>query len=189
MKEEYSGWSTRRHTGLHISWHYSPVPQLEPARAFHYDNQWFTLLANVIHQESGLSQDLEEVLADNNRQKVMEAECRAGKVSSTVTKILEEKFENISSSPIHEEEISGETLEIATQIYLGLTFCPSVQDVVQFYRDLTLGTVPLETVLKTLARILYVANGRELSEHYQIAKSLFDIFTEQFDMFVFDIFS
>ena len=164
----------RRQTGFEISWHYSPGQQMEPPQSFHFDNQIFVLLANVVHQDSGVSEELQEVLDDDKKDKVVDIDCRPGKHSSSVSERLWGMYENISTDPIYVEEISRETLETTAQIYLGMTFCPSSQDIVQFYHDLFLSTVPLETVLKTLARILYVSRERQLTMHYQIAKALFD---------------
>ena len=50
---------------------------------------------------------------------------------------------------------------------------PSDFSIVTFYREL-IENFPLETVLKTLARILLVAKEKKLTEHYEIAKTLFD---------------
>ena len=76
--------------------------------------------------------------------------------------------------PIYQNDITEETLEIAAKIYFQIAFCPDFDSsAVGFYQDL-FENFPLETVLKTLARILLMAKEKKLSEHYEIAKALFD---------------
>ena len=75
---------------------------------------------------------------------------------------------------IYKEDITEDTLKNAAKIYFGLVFCPDNDpEIVQFYQELFQNFRP-ETVLKILARILFVANEKRLFEHYNIAKALFD---------------
>ena len=46
---------------------------------------------------------------------------------------------------------------------------------------------PLETILKTLARVLFVAKEKELTEHYQAAKAILDKSTTMMDLKYRDI--
>ena len=46
---------------------------------------------------------------------------------------------------------------------------------------------PLETILKTLARVLLVAKEKELTEHYQTAKAILDKVTTMMNLRYRDI--
>ena len=48
-------------------------------------------------------------------------------------------------------------------------------------------TFPLETILKTLARVLFVAKEKELTEHYQTAKAILDKVTTMMNLQYRDI--
>ena len=65
--------------------------------------------------------------------------------------------------------------------------CPSIDfQTFDFYQNL-FENFPLETVLKTLARILLEANDKSLTEQYQAAKTLFDKITEMMNLQYRDI--
>ena len=56
-------------------------------------------------------------------------------------------------------------------------FCPDYDPlIVQFYEDLV-ENFPLDTILKTLARVLLVAKEKDLTELYQTAKAILDKIT------------
>ena len=101
-----------------------------------------------------------------------------------------EKFENISSEPIHNYDITEETLEIAANLYFTVLTCPfqnsKISWILYFYKNL-FERQSLETALKTLARILYVMvneNNNKVYqyEEYNIAKALFDKLTSVFNL-------
>ena len=97
------------------------------------------------------------------------------------------KYENISRKPIHSGEISEESLEIVASFYHSIVFCPYYNPlVVKFYKDLV-ENFPLETILKTLARVLFVAKEKELTEHYQTAKAILDKVTTMMNLQYRDI--
>ena len=104
--------------------------------------------------------------------------------------LLSEKYANMPAEPIHKNEITEETLEIAADIYFIVVTCPFQMDkmlviqrlynhrsILTFYKNL-FRTQSLETALKSLARILYVIvneNGKVFRyEDYDIAKALLD---------------
>ena len=66
-------------------------------------------------------------------------------------------------------------------------FCPYYDPlIVQFYSDLV-ANFPLETILKTLARVLLVAKEKKLTEHYQTALALLDKITTMMNLQYRDI--
>ena len=182
MRDEYDSWSNSRNTGMEISWHYSPEQDLQPEYKFDYDNTYFTHLANIIHEDGGLTDHLEQIVSQVNRQKVLDTECSVERVSYSMEYFkqnpLSERYENVSYNSIYKDEITEETLEMASKIYFGIVFCPSAPEIVTFYQEMIYNR-SAETVLKTLARILYVSNSNgRLAQHYRIAKALFDKMTD-----------
>lgn len=87
---------------------------------------------------------------------------------------LNSAYPNITKDPIYLDEISEETLEIAAKIYFRTIFCPDYDVLtLKFYQEL-IENFSLETVLKTLARISFVANENKLEKDFLIAKDIFD---------------
>ena len=98
--------------------------------------------------------------------------CNVGEVSETAE--ISEISRNISMEAISKEEITKETLERAAAIYFRIVFCPDYDpEIVIFYQDL-FENFSLETVLRTLARILYMAREKNLAVHYNTAWALFN---------------
>ena len=65
-------------------------------------------------------------------------------------------------------------MDISAAIYFEIVFCPDFDHgTVHFYEEL-FNHFSLETIIKSLARILLVSNENNLSQHYIIAKVLFD---------------
>ena len=63
---------------------------------------------------------------------------------------------------------------MAVTIYFRIVFCPDYDpEIVKFYQEL-FENFSLDTVLRTLARILYVSREKNLAEHYNTAWALFD---------------
>ena len=135
---------------------------------------------------------LEEQITNIRREK----DCDFGSVIDSVI----ENYGNISMEALFIEEITDESLKTAARHYFRIRFCDFNTEVVQFYENL-FKHFPLESVLKTLARILLVANEKKLrkgfnnnflvlsfeffSEHYQVAKALFDKTTSEMDLVLY----
>ena len=174
--DQYLSWKTKRNTGMRVSWHYEPAPEPEvkPDDIFVGDNKIFIHLANIIHQHNGPTEDMEDLVKAFSKEKQKEEQTQNSEMCRNVEneKVISKKYENISSKPIHSGEISEESLEIAARLYHRIVFCPYYDPlVVKFYGDL-MENFPLETILKTLARVLLVAKEKELTEHYQTAKAI-----------------
>ena len=76
---------------------------------------------------------------------------------------------------------------MAALFYHRFVFCPYYDPlIVKFYEDL-LENFPLETILKTLARVLLVAKEKGLTEHYQTAKAILDRVTTMMNLQYRDI--
>ena len=79
------------------------------------------------------------------------------------------------------------SLETAASLYYRIVFCPYYDPlIVQFYEDLV-ANFPLETILKTLARVLLVAKEKKQTEHYQTALALLDKITTMMNLQYRDI--
>ena len=103
--------------------------------------------------------------------------CRIGEVSETAEKLLSGISQNLSMESINEQEVTKETLEKAMAIYIRIVFCPEHDpndfNIIKFYQDL-FENFPLETILRSLARILFTAKEKRLAKHYDTARILFD---------------
>ena len=115
-----------------------------------------------------------ELIEDMKKDKKKESSCGEGYITPAIGNLISERYENISKHPTYVDVITEETLDIVDEIYFGIVFCPNFdQDTVEFYKKL-FRHFSLETILKTLARILFVSNEHDLSQHYITAKALFE---------------
>ena len=180
--ELYRSWKNKRQTGMKVSWRYEIPPEEAAALDYRFaeENKYFTLLANVIHQQGGLTRDMEDLLREiREKEKLVKPDCKVGLLSNKSKSSINKKFGNISHyAAIYKDEISEEHLEIAARIYFEIVFCPNLDpETINFYQKL-FQRFPLETVLKTFTRILLEANEKKLREHYQAAAAMFDRTTE-----------
>ena len=167
--EFYSG-GGRPVAGMKVSWFYSSPEKISPNSRYLEDNKHFLMVSNIIHQE-GATTSLEDLVSNIISLKKQKARCTTGLDNED---LFLEKYGNVSEEPIYKNNITEESLEIAAKIYFQIVFCHDYDLAsLNFYQNL-FENFPLETVLKTLARILLVAKEKNLSEHYEIAKALFD---------------
>ena len=137
------------------------------------DNKLFILLANILHEGQGVSEDLKNVV-DN-----IFTHCANDQIIQKIEQKIMVKFENISTQPIYADEITDESLEIANSITFGIDFCSSDASfkyepvLLKFYQEL-FGNSSLETVLKILARIITLTKEKKLVQYYNTAKKLLD---------------
>ena len=173
-EKDYERWTNKRHTGLKVSWHYTPPQEVQPDTSFTEDNKHFVRLANLIQLQGGREGDMEGLVDDITREKMKGERCNVGEVSKTAEILISGISQNLSMEAISKEEITKETLERAAAIYFRIVFCPDYDpEIVKFYQEL-FENLSLETILRTLARILYVAREKNLAEHYNTAWALFD---------------
>ena len=159
-----------RNRWFRISWHISPQQDIRPDYRFVKDNKPFIGLANIIHENKGVSEELKELVNEN----ILEnSQCINGVNVQEIAENILKKFTNISTEPIYADKISEESLENANAIIFGMFFCSSEVDLLKLYQEI-IGTYPLETVLKVLARIFSVPNKNKVNRHYNTAKNLFD---------------
>ena len=167
---EYYRWTNKRHTGLTVSWHYTPAQEVQPDPSFTEDNKHFVRLANVIH----LQGVMEGLINDIRREKVKKERCKEGEERKKNKQLIPGIHQNVSTEAIFKKEITKETLEKAAAVYFRNVFCPDYDpEIVKFYQEL-FENFSLETILRTLARILYVSREKNLAEHYNTAWALFD---------------
>ena len=125
---------------------------------------------------------MEGLVDDITREKMNGESYNEGEVSETAEILISDLSQNISMEAISKEEITKDTLERAAAIYFRNVFCPDYDpEIVKFYQDL-FENFSLETVLRTLARILYVAREKRLAEHYNTAWTLFDKTTRMMEL-------
>ena len=155
-----------------MSWHH-----IHPEEQYYFyaeENEDFIRLANVIHEQRGLTDDMKELMKDIREEKKNATSCDIGIMSLSLKKLMSEKYENISKEAIYVDEISEGSLDTAADFYFGIVFCPDYDpQSVQFYQSL-FENFSLETVLKTLARILLVSGEKKLYHHYNAVKTLYD---------------
>ena len=123
----------------------------------------------------GLSREVESVVENRMRQTQEEDNCTMADIAQSLRNYTVGSPESPElAEPVYKEEITEETLEAAAHVYFGLKFCPDYHtEVVTFYQDL-LDNFSTEAVLRTLARLLYVASERRLTEQYNTARTLLD---------------
>ena len=180
-EEYYKAWSKRRTTGLRVSWQYTENSELDPNILGDHigENREFVKIVNIIYQEERErlsdqfnSEYLTELKTEVKREKSREQQCTVGEVSPAMDSLIAARYQyndlvNIYYNPEH-HDVTEKILEMAADLYFSMVFCPD-----RFYQDL-LDHFPLETVLRSLARILLVASEKRLSDHYSAAKVLFD---------------
>ena len=160
-----------RNGWFRISWHISPPQDIKPDYRFVSDNKLFISLANIIHENNGVSEELRDFV----NQKIMKCidVWKDIEVVRNIEQDILKKFNNVSTEPIYADEITEESLESANAIIFGMFFCSSEVRLLKFYQKI-IGSYPLKTVLKVLARMLSVPNEKKLNRHYNTAKNLFD---------------
>ena len=70
VDDEYYRWTNKRHTGLRVSWHYTPPQEIQPEASFTEDNKHFLRLANLIQLQGGSEGDLEGLVDEITRLKM-----------------------------------------------------------------------------------------------------------------------
>ena len=181
LDNHYHLWSTKRNTGMKVSWHFEPTPQTLPDLKFAEDNSNFIHLANVIHKTGDIQIKSWYSKAKKTMIKIG-LKCTEKKLVNKAMEKLNQTYGHIARSAIYKEEISEETLETAAYYYYGMFFCPEVQkQMVDFYQNL-FQNFSLEIVLKTLTRILSVAKERKLTQNYNTALKLFQKATKMMNL-------
>ena len=156
---------------MKVSWRYEiqGEEEMEPDYRFAEDNKYFTLLANIIHENGGVTRNMEDLLTEIRvKKKLVTSKCEVGKLSNESRNSIDKRFGNISMGSIYKEEISEEHLEIAARIYFEIVYCPNLDpETINFYQNL-FKNFPLDTVIKTFTRILLEANEKKLIYHQKL---------------------
>ena len=135
--EECRNWPARRNTGFNISWYHLDTEKVQPRYPYLEQNQYYITLANVIHEQQGVSEDMTELMQSIEEEKKTDDSCEKGSVASPIRNMISEMYGNVSRLPIHADVITEETLDIADKIYFGIAFCPNFdQGTVEFYEKL-----------------------------------------------------
>ena len=94
-----------------------------------------------------------------------------------------ELYGNITMNPIYKDDITNETLESTAEIYSRIVFNldQNVIGNVLFYQNM-FDTFPLETILKTLARILLETKPGKNNPDYKTAKAVFIKITKMLNL-------
>ena len=180
MKDAFYRWTNRRNTGMRLTWAFTAAEEIQPDYEYVDYNSYFIQLANLIH-ERGLTEEMEDIveyIRTEKQQEYMYGPCSFdGDLVWSYSYLTSNLMENVSMEAIYWKEISENSLERAADIYFGMTFCPDYHhELVQFYQNL-LQSQGLETILKTLANILFEANRKNQIEKYNTAKAIFDKIT------------
>ena len=174
--EQCSNWPAKRNTGLRVSWTHLKPEEVKRSYLFldNDENRQFIKIANVIHEEKGVSVDMMKLLENIRSEKKQESHCETGQMTEKIINLISRKYEDVSLEPVYKDQMTEETLSVASEVYFEMIFCPNYDpETVQFYENL-LQNFSLESILKTLARILLMSNQTSKTEHYITAKALFD---------------
>ena len=132
MENEYTSWPQKRNTGLKVkvSWHYTPSPgqSVQPASKHIENNKYYIQIANVIHENHGIPDDMATFLKNLRRNKLLNKSyvgCTDGNSNNSQVNLslLSKQYNKISLKAIHKNKITEETLEIAAGIYFSVVFC------------------------------------------------------------------
>ena len=105
---------------MKVSWFYKSEQEMVPDFTYLEDNKYFIWLANILHQHSGVTRDMKDLLDDINKSRKEEKECSNGSVSEETVEPLALVFGNISSEAIYSQDITDSTLEIAASLYFDM---------------------------------------------------------------------
>ena len=171
-QEKCEDWPAKRNTGFNVTWHHQDPDQVERDHFYvRKGNQHFIRLANVIHEEEEVDGQMMDQI---RREKKNETHCEAGQIRDPIVELISRKYEHVSLEPIHTDHITEETLSTAFGLYFEMIFCPNYDpDTVRFYQRL-FKKFSLEAIIKTLARILFMSNNPDMTDHYIMARVLFD---------------
>ena len=175
------GYIRRRNTGLELKWNFSEGQ----SDSFQSYNGQFIRFANYLHEGDADSQNFLEGMTslalriNRDQEGYDECEVRGYHGGPDLGQVRE--------GSVFRENLTRHTLELAAKSYFDAMFCTDHDPkMVEFYQNL-LETFPLETVLKSLARILLVSNKKRLTSDYIIAKALFDKLTTMMNLQYKDI--
>ena len=174
--EQCSKYKAERNTGLRVSWKHLQPEEVKRRHLFldNDENRQFIRIANIIHEEKGVSVEMMKLLEKIRSEKKQESPCQAGQMREKMMNLISRKYEDVSLEPIYSDQITEESLSIASELYFQMIFCPNYDaETLRFYERL-FQHFALETILKTLARILFMSNRTGRIEHYIRAKALFD---------------
>ena len=187
-RKEIKDWKNRRNTGMNVTWYYTDNKtdiknKYLNDNKYLDDNKKFLWIANLIH-EKGLQ--FGESLFNRSKSKItFDAKCNGMEISDEKSNLLA-TYENVSSKPAY-IDISDDTLALAAKIYFSLVFCAdNVAPTVEFYQNL-FKNFPTESILKTLARLAYMAKEKNLTEHYRTAMFFLNEITSTLNLTYKDI--
>ena len=155
----YYNWPKKRNTGMKVTWRYESGSTVAPRYNFTDDNKQFIRLVNLIHQ--GFTEtDLESLTSNTLVERCGKNRDKDNKQQIEISYDVLDNL-GISSQPIYQiSDITEDSLILATTYYFRIKFCPDYDKKIQeFYTEL-LEKYSLESYLKTLMRILYVANDK-----------------------------
>ena len=170
---------------MKVTWFYTHTNDVDTHSHNKYlnDNKDFIRLAGVVHEKG---KEFGETLSNQFRSVIkFEKKCKAGILTEEKSNLLAE-HENVSTKAVY-RDISEETLRLAFKIYFSLVFCPdNLGATVEFYQNL-FENFPAESILTTLARLVYEAKEKNLTEHYRTAMFFFNEITSSLNLTYKDI--
>ena len=168
MSSEYlEAWTKRRNTGVKVRWYISYADSDQNMSyddwyvgEFQADNQKFIEIAKIIYLEDTLKfyegmqfgferLYLKELKNETRKIKMDEKQCTVGGISEEIDKLISDKSEEIEkrkSLDFDLSKITEKQLELAAELYFGMSFCPD-----RFYQHL-FGHFPPETIVRTLGK-------------------------------------
>ena len=185
-------WNNRRNVGMNVTWYYTgnisdTENKFPNDNKYLDDNKEFILLANLIHEKGP---KIGENLLERSTSNIKNEKCysktgKEVKLSDEKSSLLAE-YGNVSAKAVY-PDVSDETLAMAAKIYFRLVFCPDKVVVTENFFQNLFENFPVESILKTLARLLYVAREKKLTEHYRTAMFFFNEITSTMNLTYKDI--
>ena len=193
-QRDVENWSSRRMTGMNVSWYYSS-PSVQPERKYFANevNSYYRKIVSLVHQED---QSEDQLWSAARLAKMSQdlAYCSWNLFTSSFdgenSQLLQQTLEHLEIKNIsvknNSQDISGETLELAAKIYIYLGNCPKdhwfTWDIWRrFYMDILKKDFSIRNFLLTLSRILTSSREKGRME-YELSKSLFGKLSKIFDL-------
>ena len=139
---------------------------------YYQDNKHFIQLANIIHENETIV-EMVNLINENKIRKHYDYQFGDNNCSAKEFDWILKDLPT-STRPVHKQEITEKTLRASIATYFAIVFCLDYdRDIFSFYYKLFTGK-PVETVVKTLVRILYKSKEKRWTQQYRVARALFD---------------
>ena len=198
---DVENWNSRRMTGMNVSWFYTSPSSVQSDRKFvaQEGNSYYRKIVSLVHQLQQSEDQLWSAarLAKMSQRKYLgKLQCFGNLFTSSfdfdrkTSRLLEQTLKQLGVQNIQvkntSQDISDETLELATKIYIYLGNCPKNHwynwDIwSNFYTNILNKDFSIRNFLLTLSRILTSSREKGRME-YELSRRLFGKLSNIFDL-------